>query len=272
MATLTELTNGSEITNSSLDGFTATRVFLARNLSGADVNARLKEALDLPGVPRPGDPHPSVSNLYLLTVRAEPYTQESSTHARVVATYRVPSFDQAPPDQPQFGTRQISATVATVIKNVDVNGDEIILQHTFNTVDENGNPVQRTEYQPTEVEVSVPQLVVSLTRRESQPPFYQSEAYLRKVNQSGWLGKPARTWLCTKVDGSSDDGGNTYTVVYEFTYNPDTWDQRVVFIDPDTGRPPIDEDTGESTLVDGLGVKKVQIYELADFRDLNISF
>ena len=61
----------------------------------------------------------------------------------------------------------------------------------------------------------------------------------------------ARTWKVDKVAGVSRDGGQTYEAAMTFQYKPNTWDQLVVFINPDDGKPPPD-------LVSGTGYKMVQ--------------
>lgn len=83
-----------------------------------------------------------------------------------------------------------------------------------------------------------------------------SQAYCGSVNISVWSSAPggARTWICESARGISRDGGHTYELTVTFRYRSDTWDTLLVFINPDTGKPPHD-------LEAGTGYKKVRIQD-----------
>lgn len=67
-----------------------------------------------------------------------------------------------------------------------------------------------------------------------------AQTYVGMVNKDPWGSAPgaARTWLCESVRGISRDGGLSYEVTVTFHYRKKTWDFLVVFINPDTGKPP----------------------------------
>ena len=88
-------------------------------------------------------------------------------------------------------------------------------------------------------------------------------------------GDPDRTWLCTRIDGQSQDGGVSFVVTYEFQIRrgpylseatPPTyqgWDAVVVYIDPETDKPIQEPVWGET-------IKLVRVYPEMDFAALNI--
>lgn len=73
------------------------------------------------------------------------------------------------------------------------------------------------------------------------------------VNQSsypiGTIAGAARTWLCTACQSRSEDSGFTFNLAMSFQYRATTWDNKIFFINPDTGRPPPD-------LIAGTGAKR----------------
>ena len=63
----------------------------------------------------------------------------------------------------------------------------------------------------------------------------------------------AKQWLINSVRGTTRDGGFTYEMTLTFQFRTQGWDQFVVYINPDTGRPPSD-------LVPGTGSKTLQMF------------
>lgn len=91
-----------------------------------------------------------------------------------------------------------------------------------------------------------------------------------KVNSVIWLGKPVRTWLCAECGYhcvglfNPLSGGPKiprYKFNFEFLYNLDTWDNTVVFIDSNTGKPP-------ANLVPGVGTKVIPYLPPVNFNDI----
>jgi len=92
-------------------------------------------------------------------------------------------------------------------------------------------------------------------------------------------------WLCSAVDGSSDDNGETYRVTYEFQraplIYPLTEDGTPILAEGDIG-PTLGwkgiiqlehPDLALSTIVSphlspGLGIKAVELYETVEFRNI----
>ena len=115
------------------------------------------------------------------------------------------------------------------------------------------------------MQVQRPQTVLAFTRKESRSPLQKSLIYRGKVNARKIGIFDPGTLLCTRLDGDSPDNGATFTVRYEFQFNDQTWSQDISWIDPETDRPP--PDVSKSN-----GRKTVELYEEADFFDLNLPF
>ena len=263
MTAVTEdLIDGASFSESS-NGLAATRTFLVTGLSGSP-SFKTAEALFATGIPRFGDAHPNAPGVVVVSRTARPASRDSNASAIVQITYGQPTAEQGVPDAGGSSVQfSLGSSVQSVTTQKDASGNQILLSHTFTDTDESGNVTERIETQGGEVDIQVPQTVFRVTRRESQSPGANSLFYTGKINSVPFLGGEPKTWLCTRIEGDSDDGGETFVVAYEFQYNRETWDATVVFIDPDTGRPPKD-------LVDGEGIKTVRVYQLVDFNALNL--
>lgn len=85
------------------------------------------------------------------------------------------------------------------------------------------------------------------------------------VNQNaypvGVIPGAPRTWLCTGFRALSEDGGLTYNAALSLQYRAAKWDNPIMFINPDTGKPPPD-------LISGTGYKTPQIALATSFPTL----
>ena len=120
------------------------------------------------------------------------------------------------------------------------------------------------------VDKYTPMTTVTITRHEfisGKDLMMRSIAFTGAVNSEPWtfigwhelppvsIGKRPRTprrrsgdfdetdsetWLCTSISGITNDNGITYSVRYSFTYNENSWDKEVIYVDPRTGEPPAD--------------------------------
>jgi len=249
--------------NETQDGYEVVRVAWVEELSGR-ADERLYNAVRAAGVPRYGDPHPSIPHLRV--VQRSAAFEGGNDRVVVTLTYRVPQANEAPPSDPtgntQPGIVRVGSTIQGAITQKDVYGEAIMVRHVF--PDDHEEFPGRDITQGADVELSIPQLVLTETRRESATPANTARAYVGKVNQFACFGGAARTWLCTRIEGTTNDRGASYEVTYEFQYNEQTWDAVVVFRDPNTQRP-VDEP------VDGEGIKTVQVYSVANFAALGLS-
>jgi len=107
-------------------------------------------------------------------------------------------------------------------------------------------------------------ILLSFSRLESQNPLENSKKFADKTNSGSFLGDDAKTWLCTSINGSSDDAGETYQVSYVFERKIKNWDVNLSFTDKETGQIPTDvEDQPDAQ-------KDFQLQETADFSELEI--
>ena len=67
----------------------------------------------------------------------------------------------------------------------------------------------------------------------------------------GLINGAARTWMCSRVRGTSKDAGEQYDMEMTYEYRADTWDFFTVFKNPDDNLPPPD-------VVAGVGVKFIR--------------
>ncbi len=231
-------------------GYQLTIVHEVTGLTGTGAD-RLYDALSATGIPAYGSAS-TITGLTALKVVSRTVEPSGVTNARVTIVYRKPTPEEQPDptNDDDAPVETITASLASVKTNLDYNGALITVTH--NGVSQNA-----------EVEKQLPVVVMKYRRRETQRPFTRAIDNVGKTNNTTFEGRAARTVLCTNITGESDDGGATYTVDYEFQYVPETWDALVYWIDPETNRPPAD-------LVDGVGYKRVQIYDTADFAGLSL--
>ncbi|MGH9892754.1 MAG: hypothetical protein ACREA0_12345, partial [bacterium] len=236
-------------------------------LSG-NASALLYNAMQSGGVPAFGEPHPTIPLLRCVSRSAQ--LQAGNDIAQITLVYKIPKPQQTNPNEsgqggaPAAGVVRVGSTVQSTTTQKDRFRTPISVTHTFPVSHEDAEFAGRKITQGVDVDVSVPQLVVSETRRESSTPIFKARSFVGTVNSGSiWSGAP-RTYLCTRIDGQTNDNGLTYEVAYEFQYNPQTWDATVVFRDPVTQRP-VDKP------VDGQGIKTVTIYEERDFGQLGLS-
>lgn len=113
----------------------------------------------------------------------------------------------------------------------------------------------------------MPESVIIVTRLETVSPGATSRAYVGRVNSGGWSrdpGAPARTWLCTSISGQNR-GTGIFLTTYQFAFREETWDEKVFYIDPNTGRIPPDVLDNDQN-----AIKTVKKYKEANFNNLNL--
>lgn len=108
------------------------------------------------------------------------------------------------------------------------------------------------------------QLRGSFNKATNTPGSF-TRAYVGKVNSTTWQGDPARTWMCTRataklVDNASDP--KVWQMDFTFEYDENTWDDEttVIYIDPETGRPPDGIDDPADN-----GIEIIEYYGEKDF-------
>lgn len=111
-----------------------------------------------------------------------------------------------------------------------------------------------------EISVFVPQAEPFIeTIEQTSNPDALALSWVGYVNSASWRGQVAGSWLVTNASYNEiDTGTNRYKFRWGFQNNADTWLPVVVYIDPETGRPP-------DGLVADQGIKTVPWYFERDF-------
>lgn len=237
-----------------------TRSFLVKDLTG-DPDHRLNNAFYVAGVPQMGDVHKAREGAFVSRVSAA-HLPDSPTKARIQVEW---SFFALPEERPLLEVVSVTVPKTT---HFDVHGNPILLEHTFLFPPPEGElgPPNRVKGKPQVVAVDyqASEEYVIFRRREAFDPWALSRLYKGTVNGRSVFGDRPRMWMCTQLDGFTDDGGASWNVTYAFQRNIDTWDVRVIYRDPATGEGVVDP-------IEGKGIKWVQLYPATDFEALNLT-
>lgn len=146
--------------------------------------------------------------------------------------------------------------------NKDYQGNELgYLSYTYPATDPEKPSIVGAK-QKIIVPVSKPIVIWNKFKIENESPEDKALEYVGAVNSSIWRSKPARTWRCEDISGTSNDSGNTYEVLYSFAYNPETWDDNAYYTRYD-GKIP--DDTVEDT-----SQKLCRVIREKNFSSLNL--
>jgi hypothetical protein len=252
-----DLVEGNQATETA-QGRELVRVIQLSGITG-NPEARIVNALEHPAVPPVGEPHPADPTLRVFSARAQ---ADGASTAKVFVTYKRPNAIQKEPDDNGPVIMQVGSTTRTEDTNLDALGLNP-LELSFTYPDDHPTKGGRTEKVSPLLQKQVPQSVLNLQRHESENPLQKSLVFVGKVNSETFFFGSPRKWLCTRIEGRSDNGGQSYDVTYTFLFNPERWDVRTVFIDPDTGFPP------DGVRI-GAGIETFEIYRQANFNDLNL--
>lgn len=243
------------------DGLHTSRIVRVTSLSG-DAATRLYNAMNASGVPRYGEPHPSIPHLRAISISAAP----DEAGARITVNYGQPTFEQKEPNETEQPIIQVGSTLQESQTSKDKDDNLIFTEFTYTPVDEDGNQGEEiTEKFVPVLALQTAQTAVEYQRRENANPLQKSLLYVGKVNSVGIGLFAARTLLCTGIEGQSNDGGISYSVGYRFQYNPRTWDVEFFYIDQETGQPHKDV-----TISPANGYGTARLYNEIDMRPLNV--
>ncbi len=237
------------------NGFQVERSFIVEDLDGP-LSARLVNAIGAGKVPQYGDPHPTVSDIQVTSITAEPVAGAGSS-AWVRVIYSRPSEDDLLEGGENQGSIELSSNLADETTYFDINGN--LLTATW----DGGLTGTITRY--GEAEVQRPQMRVTISRREASVPKEAIEKYYGKLNLSEWSGFPAGTWLCAGIFARDRNG--EFEVDYSFLYRPEGWRVQitVALTNEQIEEAPIDVESGN-------GFANYDVYERANFNELGISF
>lgn len=253
------------------DGPHATRVARVFGLRGTP-SARLWYATQAPGVPQYGDHHPWIEFLPVSRVHAVLASEGTTDIATVTIDYGFspggvgsPTYFDNEPSDTALPQLEVLTTVQLAQTQFDVNRVQIVVSRIIEDPDTQTSTVIE---QAGSVDYQLPMETVRYMRREVQNPQGKARLYVGTINGTGVFNDGPHYWMCTRLDGVSDDGGATFNVTYEFQRNPDSWDPWIIFTDPETGKPvvltPEEATSGET-------VKQVVVYRQMDFWALNLT-
>lgn len=266
-----DITDGPSV-EVSKDGPRAVRIARVFGLQGTGA-ARLWFAISANPVPQYGDEHPVIAGLPVGRVSA--VLEEGSTDiATVTIEYFYPTggnlhfanvHDVRTASLPQL---EITSTVQPSTTEFNYVGgvrEQIYLDYVRR--DPEGETSTPLPTQTGKVDYQLPMTVFRYMRREPADAFIGEKAreFVGTINSNApMFGDGVHYWMCTRLDGVSDDAGQSYNATYEFQRHPDTWDATVIYVDPVTGRAVPDPEPL-------VGIKTVQIYREADFERLNLT-
>ncbi|MFG0249240.1 MAG: hypothetical protein ACF8OB_10165 [Phycisphaeraceae bacterium JB051] len=208
----------------------------------------LQQALDHPDLPRIGQAHPDIHTLIARSITAQP---DGPNAAVITILYHNPGGHG---DKPKVA---IDTALRQELTETDVNGSRITLAYS-----QTGDDADMIT-QGARVAVLRPQTQMALTRMQTTHPAKTARQYAGTVNRTSIFEGQPGTWLCTSIDGESEDGGITFKVTYRFQYNASGWQPTVSYTNPKTNRPPAD-------LVAGVGIKQVNLYRQEEFKNLGL--
>ncbi len=281
-------------TSYTAQGWTATRIIKIDGCDASDPAATLQLALASGDVPTRGDDHPSGFPMQADEVTVEAIT---SNQVHVTVKYRALSALEKEPDDTQPALMTFGSTVQTQQTSTDYSGQP--LTTIYEEKDSDGlisggggsYPIQSAE-SPNDVitgpdnngpvniatgEVQTPNTIIRFSRREQNPPNVKAFFYMTKTNATAcnWGGAAyeARTLLCTRIEGNTNDGGTSYIVEYEFQYNRDTWVLFAPYVLPNNTQGMDKDDNTKVVLGPGdippdAGLNVFQMYGEAEFNDL----
>jgi hypothetical protein len=287
-----ELLQGSSISESST-GTTITRTFHVSGITGTPTKKALI-ALKRREIPALGTPHPEISFMF---AQSRDVKMTDVGQAQIAVQYGVPDISSItsgsgggvsgsnPVTSKKSDPGQISigATAGTKTSFEDVKGNLMVVASIAEVEKKVTNPktgkvtktkvLERVE-QIKEAEYALPATVLRVTRQEAGSPEAKARRFVGTINNaplgvsgSGRDKDLKNTWLCTRIDGTSSDGGQTYSVTYEFHHRIATWSFKAEWIDPKTKQPQRDPKR-----ITGDEVKFYRVYDEDDFSLLGIKF
>ena len=242
------------------DGYELTRVVLVEDFVLTSADSVLFDVLEDNiglGMPAYGDPHPVKTALLALDFSVEPHGAENYL---VTIIYRMPQPAEQVPDDTGPGVVEVGASVVDVEESHDRTGAVVTVAHDYALT----KPERGLETHTAVFDSMKPQALLRQSRREGGHPFAKAATFVGTVNDAIIWSQAKNTLLCTRIGGYSNDGGISWTVDYEFQYDPGGWQARVVFNDAETGVPP-------SALL-AVGDKLIDHLPEANFSLLNLTF
>ena len=246
-------------------GYDAVEVIDVYGTTGSTVLERMYNAQLLNNVPLWGDLHPSIPNMRVISKRVTPLGADA-TNVRIQIFWGRPEpFTQPASTAAVDATVFSGVTIREFPTLFDKDGVQLKTERTNGT---------ETEVQTQIARINFPVLVLGATRKEPTNPADKAATYVNTVNSIPIWGEAARRWLCTRLEGTSDDGGDSFDVTYEFQRSPllrygpnitesySGWEN--VNVHSVDGRPIENPTFGETLTI-------TQVFEAQNFANLNLN-
>jgi hypothetical protein len=220
--------------------------------NGHVADAVCNKALQSTLMPQPGVAHPHQGDLLL---RGRVARAVSTNIVEVLLTYKLPAEGSLP--DPMNYELSGGASIQQVQTEVVPPGRPEPSGQV--TVEYNG-VVQGGEISPYEAIATVRFEYIAAT----QIPLSIVRSYTNLVNDGTFWGfDPSampRTWIISEVsfERVALEPVTQYRFGFQLQHNPDGWDPQVIYVDPETGRPPAD-------LVANLGYKTIAWHNAVNF-------
>jgi hypothetical protein len=200
-----------------------------------------------------GSQHPTYTELYLSEYDASALSDDT---VQVTLSYERKNKE----NDTSYVKISVGATLQQSQANTDNSGALVYTEYT----DEDGkeHPKQYGTFS-----ILLPNVTFSYSKTQSSSPGSDAIAYVGKVNATTFKGLDAGTVLCTAITGDSEDSGSTYDCRYDFHYKADGWKKKIIYTDPETGKPPSNIDAAVNS---GKSIKEIGVYTTAEFNDLGL--
>jgi len=259
-----------------VNGWSVTRKFTVTGVQGASALDKLINAVNaddgVTTVPAVGTPITTGSLILLRSVKPKAITPNTFELILTYASYTLRTstkhVDEVP-FQPIRTSVRISASVGQTSTSKDRNGNEIKVTYTYPAVYVNEKLVTAAKEvtQVGTVSLMVPQKVITLSKRIQTGISELDElweSFGGCVNSVLWRNGAARTWMFSGMEATPNENNTEWDVQCQLQYRKDTWDETVVFIDPNTGHVPGDVEVNQDA------EKLIQLYKEADFHEITL--
>lgn len=257
MAVKFDIKQGSTITRDK-NGWRIERIGLVTfdlDTSPPAVDAILHAAATDGSLPALGDPHPSISTVYLHTITAEPVS---------AGKFRVRLIYTDDPGYPSTDNIAIRVSAATAPDTTGKDRDNLDLTTIYRTQNDIDNSWFSVEYFQANIER--PRATIEFTYTVTGTfPKSLIDGYLGTINATTWNGYPLETVMCQAVDVSPQ--GDDWRVVFRFVYNPDGWAYEAQIAAP-VAQVVEFTDVGLNSTT---GRKEFDIYPIAEFNTLGLN-
>lgn len=231
-------------------------------ISGFDGNPTtvIADAVNFPGLPDLGEPHPRDPSSKVVRKQAEPIGRGQF---RVTVDYAQEGEEPVDTFKPitQIGSTLITARTS---EHFSVPNDNT-RKETIKIKDEDPNERYKFITNTGEVDVQTPNLLMRFIKKEKNNPFSKAFKFTGSINSKPIFGVLSRTLLC-KIDYEREGSEGDWLVTYEMQFRPETWDATLFVVDPSTGQ------IVENARPNGNRDRPFRVYRELDFTQLGINF